>query len=125
MSVMQDRSQIKAAIEVALPDFRVFRCPPPVLKEKTAFLELENVAPASTYGAWEITWTVTIITAPWKSEEQATDELDNAVYLAMTGLVESDAAIPESVAPYFALTEQSTGGTYPAVKITAKSLIQQ
>lgn len=124
MSIMQDRSQIKAAMEVALPGSRVFRCPPPVLKEKTVYLELEGITPASTFGACEITWAITIITAPWKSEEQATDELDAAVFLAMTGLLESGAALPESVAPYFAITEPSTGGTYPAVKITAKSLIQ-
>lgn len=128
MSVQDDRAGIAAVLRQALAPLKIegLDYAPGTVRAGIAWLDLSEIqAPENqtfAHKKMRTTWRVTITVSATLTVIEAQKQLDAALDAAMSAIVASGAADVETAGEYFGITETS-GATFPAVRLTLSSII--
>lgn len=122
MSIHTDRQELHKALEsIAKIDGKTITASAYTLEKVDAYkayIELAAVSPAEVFTKIEITWDVIITASARLSPQSATEFLDKATNALISAVLAARAGDFQGVDPYFILTDNSSGGSIPATRIT-------
>lgn len=125
MSIHTDRQELYQALQkMGKIEGKTITANPYTLEKVEAYkayIELAGLSPAEVFTKIQITWDVIITASARLSPQSAIEFLDKATNAAISAVIGSSAADFQSVEQYFILTDNSSGGSIPATRITFTS----
>ncbi|XCB30286.1 hypothetical protein RQN30_02310 [Arcanobacterium hippocoleae] len=125
MSIYQNRTEIYTALtnltEVEGQAISVYPSPPQNPAAFIAYIELSNATQGKAFGSLDTIWEITATGSAKQSTPAATAFLDQLTDAIITVIISTGVGNVDDVQPYFVLTDNSSGGTVPATRITITS----